>query len=83
MAESIGMTTWQVPFPSWKTMAPQIALFFVFEDMFHYFGRLFHSPKIRERLPDLARSQPTKLSIPALCTSTSTKSTTSTRRLSV
>ena len=38
MAESFGMQTYQVPFPSWQTMLPQVALFFVFEDMFHYFG---------------------------------------------
>jgi methylsterol monooxygenase len=38
MAEKLGMQTYQVPFPSWKTMLPQIALFFVFEDMFHYFA---------------------------------------------
>ncbi|KAG2148809.1 hypothetical protein DEU56DRAFT_782322 [Suillus clintonianus] len=38
MAENFGMNTWQVPFPSWTTMLPQIAIFFVFEDMFHYFA---------------------------------------------
>jgi len=38
MAEMFGMSTWQVPFPSWKIMAPQIAFFFAFEDMFHYFA---------------------------------------------
>ncbi|KAF7973796.1 hypothetical protein HWV62_20368 [Athelia sp. TMB] len=38
MAESIGMTTYQVPLPSWQTIIPQVALFFVFEDMFHYFA---------------------------------------------
>ncbi|KAH9927603.1 C4-methyl sterol oxidase [Fomitopsis serialis] len=38
MAEMFNMSTWQVPFPSWKIMAPQIALFFVFEDIFHYFA---------------------------------------------
>ena len=37
VAESVGMKTWQVPFPSWQTMLPQLAFFFVFEDMFHYF----------------------------------------------
>jgi hypothetical protein len=37
VAESFGMNTWQVPFPSWQTMLPQLAFFFVFEDMFHYF----------------------------------------------
>lgn len=39
MAESIGMSTYQVPLPSWSTILPQVALFFVFEDMFHYFGK--------------------------------------------
>ncbi|KIY66983.1 hypothetical protein CYLTODRAFT_422927 [Cylindrobasidium torrendii FP15055 ss-10] len=36
LAESIGMSTYQVPLPSVKTMAPQIAFFFVFEDLFHF-----------------------------------------------
>ncbi|KAG6850146.1 hypothetical protein H0H93_000531, partial [Arthromyces matolae] len=36
LAESIGMSTYQVPFPSLKTMAPQIAFFFFFEDFFHF-----------------------------------------------
>ncbi|GBE85879.1 hypothetical protein SCP_0804010 [Sparassis crispa] len=38
MAEMFGMSTWQVPFPSWQIMVPQVALFFVFEDMFHFFA---------------------------------------------
>ncbi|KAJ7243658.1 C4-methyl sterol oxidase [Mycena rebaudengoi] len=38
MAEFFGMSTYQVPLPSLRTMAPQIAFFFVFEDMFHYFA---------------------------------------------
>ncbi|KAI0919861.1 C-4 sterol methyl oxidase [Taiwanofungus camphoratus] len=38
MAEMFNMSTWQVPFPSWKLMVPQVASFFVFEDMFHYFA---------------------------------------------
>ena len=32
------MATWQVPFPNYMKMVYQIAFFFVFEDMFHYFG---------------------------------------------
>ena len=32
------MSTWQVPFSPWQTMLPQLAFFFFFEDMFHYFG---------------------------------------------
>lgn len=38
MAEFFGMATWQVPFPAWSAIAPQVFFFFVFEDMFHYFG---------------------------------------------
>ena len=38
MAEFFGMSTWQVPFPSWQSIVPQVFFFFVFEDMFHYFG---------------------------------------------
>ncbi|KAK0473579.1 C-4 methyl sterol oxidase [Armillaria novae-zelandiae] len=36
LAESIGMSTYQVPFPSWKTIAPQVMFFFWFEDLFHW-----------------------------------------------
>jgi methylsterol monooxygenase len=32
------MSTWQVPLPDWRIAAVQIAIFFVYEDMFHYFG---------------------------------------------
>ncbi|KAJ7153079.1 hypothetical protein C8R43DRAFT_1096582 [Mycena crocata] len=38
MAEFVGMQTFQVPLPSLKTMVPQLALFFIFEDIFHYFA---------------------------------------------
>ncbi|KAG9084785.1 C-4 sterol methyl oxidase [Ceratobasidium sp. 370] len=38
LAEACGMQTWQVPMPSWETIAAQVALFFVFEDAFHYFA---------------------------------------------
>ena len=38
LAESFGMATWQVPFPSWKTIVPQILFFFFFEDLFHFLG---------------------------------------------
>ena len=38
MAEAFGMATWQVPFPPWKQQLLQIAFFFVFEDMFHFFA---------------------------------------------
>ena len=40
VAEFLGMSTWQVPFPPWQHQAAQIAFFFVFEDMFHFFGSL-------------------------------------------
>ncbi|EJT98218.1 hypothetical protein DACRYDRAFT_24694 [Dacryopinax primogenitus] len=36
IAEYLGMATYQLPFPGWKTMAWQIALFFMFEDAFHF-----------------------------------------------
>lgn len=36
MAEALGMSTYQLSFPSWKVMSLQIAFFFVFEDFFHY-----------------------------------------------
>ena len=38
VAEFLGMSTWQVPFPPWQHQAAQIAFFFVFEDMFHFFA---------------------------------------------
>ena len=37
MAELFGMATWQVPFPAWQLQLPQLAFFFVFEDMAHFF----------------------------------------------
>ncbi|KAK4702200.1 methylsterol monooxygenase, partial [Phenoliferia sp. Uapishka_3] len=43
LATSVGMKTWEIPFPSFTTMAAQIALFFVMEDFWHYFAhRLLH-----------------------------------------
>ncbi|KAF8500503.1 hypothetical protein F5888DRAFT_1881058 [Russula emetica] len=41
VAESFGMSTWQVPFSSWQTMLMQLAFSFFFEDMFHYFCLFF------------------------------------------
>ncbi|CAK5277989.1 unnamed protein product, partial [Mycena citricolor] len=38
MAEVFGMRTYEIPFPPLKEMLPQVFLFFVFEDMFHYFA---------------------------------------------
>ncbi|TCD67712.1 C-4 sterol methyl oxidase [Steccherinum ochraceum] len=40
-AEMVGLTTWQVPLPSWSTVLPQVFLFMVFEDMFHYCAHRF------------------------------------------
>lgn len=37
-AEAIGLAMHQVPFPSWKTMVPQVAFFFVFEDFCHFWA---------------------------------------------
>jgi hypothetical protein len=37
----LSMSTYQVPLPSLMTMAPQIAIFFVYEDFFHYLGNAF------------------------------------------
>jgi len=37
------MKTWEVPFPSLARMIPQLCLFFVMEDAWHYFAhRLMH-----------------------------------------
>ncbi|KAJ7475113.1 hypothetical protein B0H11DRAFT_2034153 [Mycena galericulata] len=38
MAELFGMRTYEVPLPTLLEMAPQLAFFFVFEDIFHYFA---------------------------------------------
>lgn len=38
ICEYLGLATYQVPFPSYFKMAWQIALFFVFEDTFHYWA---------------------------------------------
>lgn len=38
LAEACGLSTYHVPFPSWQTMVWQIALFFIFEDAYHYVG---------------------------------------------
>lgn len=38
MAVSVGMSTFEVPFPSLLTIVSQIALFFVMEDFWHYFA---------------------------------------------
>lgn len=36
LAQSLGMKTWQVPFPSWTTIAYQILIFLMMEDAWHY-----------------------------------------------
>ncbi|KAF8147780.1 C4-methyl sterol oxidase [Mycena galopus ATCC 62051] len=38
MAEIFGMRTYDVPLPGFADWAPQVAFFFVFEDMYHYFA---------------------------------------------
>ncbi|KAH9167211.1 hypothetical protein EDB89DRAFT_2125825 [Lactarius sanguifluus] len=54
IAESCGMKTWQVPFPAWQTMLPQLAFFFFFEDMFHYFShQLLHTPLLYKHIHKL------------------------------
>ncbi|GAA5976849.1 hypothetical protein JCM11641_000889 [Rhodosporidiobolus odoratus] len=48
LATSVGMKTWEVPFPSFfREMLPQICLFFFLEDMWHYFvHRLMHHKRL-------------------------------------
>jgi hypothetical protein len=51
LAEGLGMSTWQVPFPTWMETVLQVAFFFVYEDMFHFFGMqtlvfFVHQPRI-------------------------------------
>ena len=48
-AEALGMATYHVPFPSLKTMAPQVFLFFAFEDFFHFLAHqaLHYGPLYR------------------------------------
>ncbi|GAA5990616.1 hypothetical protein JCM5350_001328 [Sporobolomyces pararoseus] len=55
MATSVGMKTWEVPFPSFfREMVPQIALFFVLEDAWHYFShRLLHHRSIYKHIHKL------------------------------
>ncbi|KAL8286299.1 hypothetical protein RQP46_004787 [Phenoliferia psychrophenolica] len=54
MATSVGMKTWEVPFPSFTTMAAQIALFFVMEDAWHYCAhRLLHHKALYKHIHKL------------------------------
>lgn len=73
------MSTWEVPFPSWVATILQVGFFFVYEDMFHFFGTqtLFSSPEARGLHPRLG--QPISSSTGVPCTNTSTKYITSTR----
>ena len=50
MATAVGMSTWQVPLPTFQQMLPQLAWCFVFEDFFHFWGTspaLSHAPEPR------------------------------------
>jgi len=43
IAEMIGLETWQLPFPPWRSMVTQIAFCFIIEDAWHYcFHRALH-----------------------------------------
>ncbi|KAG0147467.1 hypothetical protein CROQUDRAFT_656029 [Cronartium quercuum f. sp. fusiforme G11] len=54
IAEYFGMATHTVPFPSWTTMAYQIAIFFVFEDCFHYWAhRALHQGQLYKKIHKL------------------------------
>ncbi|KAH9979544.1 hypothetical protein BGW80DRAFT_1435031 [Lactifluus volemus] len=51
---SLDCSHWQVPFPTWQFMLPQLAFFFVFEDMFHYFShQLLHTPLLYKHIHKL------------------------------
>lgn len=52
-AQYFGMST-SVPFPSWFTMAYQIAIFFVLEDAWHYWlHRALHTPMLYKKIHKL------------------------------
>ncbi|KAH9953552.1 hypothetical protein BGW80DRAFT_1192204, partial [Lactifluus volemus] len=54
VTESFGVSTWQVPFLSWQSIIPQLAFFFVFEDMFHYFShQLLHTSLLYKHIHEL------------------------------
>jgi len=54
LAEALGMSTHQVPFPHWTTMAYQIVIFFFFEDFFHYWAhRALHQGALYQRIHKL------------------------------
>lgn len=53
LAQFCGLST-SVPFPSWWTMAYQIAIFFVCEDAWHYWlHRALHTPKLYKKIHKL------------------------------
>ena len=53
LAQYCGLST-TVPFPSWWTMAYQIAIFFVCEDAWHYwFHRALHTPNLYKKIHKL------------------------------
>ncbi|MBW0478873.1 hypothetical protein O181_018588 [Austropuccinia psidii MF-1] len=54
LAEFFGMATHSVPFPSFTTIAYQIALFFVLEDFFHYWAhRALHCGQLYKKIHKL------------------------------
>lgn len=83
IAESFGMKTWQVPFPSWTTMAYQILIFLMMEDAWHYVCAYTPSPSSCRSLTHNPLPQPTKPSTTVPSTETSTSSTTDTQPPSV
>ncbi|KAJ3929215.1 MAG: hypothetical protein NXY57DRAFT_1050147 [Lentinula lateritia] len=54
MAEVFGMKTYQVPFPTYSTMAWQIMFFMFFEDLFHWTAhRALHEPHLYKHIHKL------------------------------
>ncbi|KAJ7074642.1 hypothetical protein C8F01DRAFT_1101287 [Mycena amicta] len=49
MAELFGMRTYEIPLPGLREMAPQVAFFFFFEDLFHFLAHraLHYGPLYR------------------------------------
>jgi len=76
LAEALGMSTHQVPFPHWTTMAYQIVIFFFFEDF-------FRAPRISSPRLTAQTTGRTVRCTRARSTSASTSCITSSRRRSV